>query len=716
MGNNQNQEFKACWKDLFSLAASALLPMIPGPYAAFVPLLFFLNTLYDKFNSLNKEEQQELLNNSHSMQIKEIEGLSAENKKHLIMLAKSFFQGMKDHEVRLNDLDKFHEIVKSMKIIDELKEEMADMKNQLNLQPDIRLPNEKPREDFLKYLYYRQTTMKLVGRDQEKKALRNFANSDEPFRWWCVYGPGGVGKSHLALEWMRELKAKNWSVGFLSLSGLKNWLIDAKYKRWVPLQDTLIVVDYGANISSIDGIKDFFRFFCQKTPVTKRKIRLLILERDHMKDSLQSSGFYADFVMHCHQKCEQSLHHVPKGFELQPLSELRCYRMVIENILQNENADIKLPSDTEIFWSRLKNDLTDGGRPLYLVAAALAIAEKGLNEVVCWTQIDLLKYIIDKEIQYWKKRIPNDQNISIETIKKAIGFITLCNGLPVQQIENLIDQKIVSYQGEPEDLKAVLKKILQLKNDEEVAFQPLLPDLIGEYYLITEMRQKLLEWTPEAMALNSSGFAITLFLILSDFPKTVQIIEPVLKQVLEKLIKNNLEVEAVNFVPAFQMLRLADNNYKDDSLSQLGDLGPILASEIISSSFLLLNFKVNIAEKFSIIAESQNKLIKKYIYDIGFCKKTVLVIICLLCFLEKNSGEESLKKDQQKFLNEIRDRHPECDAITVSSKEKIYDIIKNPFIFPHTKMKEELNYSDLLDKEIVDKVYLQFQREVEGKL
>jgi uncharacterized membrane protein len=51
---------------------------------------------------------------------------------------------------------------------------------------------------------YRAEVPHLVGRNAELAALNDFTASKSTFSWWWLQGPGGIGKSKLALAWVKK--------------------------------------------------------------------------------------------------------------------------------------------------------------------------------------------------------------------------------------------------------------------------------------------------------------------------------------------------------------------------------------------------------------------------------------------------------------------------------------------------------------------------------
>ena len=85
----------------------------------------------------------------------------------------------------------------------------------------------------------RRTT--VVGRGPAQAHLSAFLDDSRPLSWWIVGGPGGAGKSRLALELCEQAKPNGWDAGFLD-----HGTLGFGWRDWTPEKDTLIVLDYAS--------------------------------------------------------------------------------------------------------------------------------------------------------------------------------------------------------------------------------------------------------------------------------------------------------------------------------------------------------------------------------------------------------------------------------------------------------------------------------------
>lgn len=130
--------------------------------------------------------------------------------------------------------------IKELGAVDDLGAEMAArfdaIENLLNPQPPLHL--RMFAETAENRFFYGARAVPFFGRAEELEALSGFLEGERPFSSWLLAGPGGAGKSRLALEFCLSCGGA-WRLGFLrSESSFSNW------DTWQPERPTLMIVDY----------------------------------------------------------------------------------------------------------------------------------------------------------------------------------------------------------------------------------------------------------------------------------------------------------------------------------------------------------------------------------------------------------------------------------------------------------------------------------------
>lgn len=138
-------------------------------------------------------------------------------------------------------------------------------------------------------LHFSNEFNRFVGREEELRKLNDFLEQDVCFSWWTVLGDGGIGKSRLILEWLRNAPA-NW-FGFFARKNPE------EARNFKPFTDTIIVFDYvlGKEHECAEMIAAFREIFS----TFSYKLRILFVEREQRaKDSdwltIIKRAFYAE--------------------------------------------------------------------------------------------------------------------------------------------------------------------------------------------------------------------------------------------------------------------------------------------------------------------------------------------------------------------------------------------------------------------------------------
>lgn len=127
----------------------------------------------------------------------------------------------------------------------------------------------KPVTSAFGRMHFANGFLKFTGRETELAALNRFLEEEPDFLWWTILGEGGMGKSRLALEWLRKLPA-HWFGYFAKKNA------DAVCD-FPPFTDTVVIFDYvlGQEQPCAETIAAYLESFAN----TPYKLRILLLER-----------------------------------------------------------------------------------------------------------------------------------------------------------------------------------------------------------------------------------------------------------------------------------------------------------------------------------------------------------------------------------------------------------------------------------------------------
>ena len=120
----------------------------------------------------------------------------------------------------------------------------------------------------------------FIGREVELEKLRKFLESDE--KVFLLTGDGGVGKTRLAIEFARKLKASDkWDAYFIDQNrDFKHFVVFDVLDN----KNTLLILDEASRYRDRDRVIEFIR-----NPPESRNIKLLLIERTLFEDSTENT-------------------------------------------------------------------------------------------------------------------------------------------------------------------------------------------------------------------------------------------------------------------------------------------------------------------------------------------------------------------------------------------------------------------------------------------
>ena len=290
-------------------------------------------------------------------------------------------------------------------------------------------------------LNFRSRSTPMVGRGGEMRQLREILGDDRPFCWQLLTGPGGSGKSRLALELCLEAADAGWHAGFLVPGIPFEWHI------WLPARPTLIVVD--EQEYRRDVIKEIITVLAARSDTLTERVRLLLLGREKSDRFEQSLGvdptdwdaFYSDSA-------------AGEPISLQPLSDTDSRRLAAEVA----GSGVPHPWGGDVAF-RL---------PLYAILAGIAGDAVGPQ----WDSHLASRYVLRRNrITYWGSMTPSDE----------AALVYAC-------ITRDPTDTLAHYRGLPEvaavPWPTLLERNQEFTGTEAHGLTPLEPGPIGELFVL----------------------------------------------------------------------------------------------------------------------------------------------------------------------------------------------------------------------------------------
>lgn len=367
--------------------------------------------------------------------------------------------------------------------------------------------------------------VRMLGRDEEIGLLKEFLKAEGGFLWAAWAGPGGAGKSRLALEFCLG-HAPGWTAGFY------DWDVgrDVAWDLWEPEGPTLIVFDYV--VQHAEEIRSAMRALMKRRLDPARPVRFLLLERPtpgmpcYNRESRQADGPFGvessvspavndwwEIISDgtgasCHERDSagrprgRALSGVPGHALRDVLSEVACSRgkEATEALLDRWVSEVK----------RIDPEL----RPLHIAFAVEAVGDDSLPAK--WSARDLVECMLRRERErFWKPALAGLAVDRRARFEHLLTLATMCGGLnlgepgepgePGERLLDVADQACAL----PTDVEYGDGSVYGglARGSDEATAAPLQPDMLGECFVLGALSKAAKAPNPALIALAKRRFA-----------------------------------------------------------------------------------------------------------------------------------------------------------------------------------------------------------------
>jgi pentatricopeptide repeat protein len=380
--------------------------------------------------------------------------------------------------------------------------------DRLEPQPFLDFSYLSPETEARQFLYTSRSA-RLLGRDREMAALRAFLDVDTPFAWWVVQGPGGVGKSRLALEFALRSSGP-WRMGFLRSPRNFGWC------EWRPIVPTAMIADYANEMA--EELGDIVRDLAARAKQGEctQPVRLLLLVRD--AEGPWKSQFFGTGARRA------AIESVRYGDPLavSPLDDDAIWE-VLRSVVP---AGIPLPDRQATLANLLYID--PERRPLFSLFAGDAIRHG--RDIRKWDADALVDDVLEREKEHWRKAGVTERD------KNLLALATMTAGLETRRITGLDPLLFprVWGDGSPDSFDPLRYQAMVGTSAERV-LAPLLPDILGEMFVLEHLQPRYAGDFRRADALRTTSWDLGsdgMFSFLTraamDFPhnETLRLLDP----------------------------------------------------------------------------------------------------------------------------------------------------------------------------------------------
>lgn len=328
-------------------------------------------------------------------------------------------------------------------------------------------------------LVYHEEATEFVGRQELLDEFITWATTDHgrPVSVRVLTGGAGTGKTRFAMELCRALEQRqgaSWQAGFVREREARRFLSQTNLNDWGWQAPTLAVFDYAMTLTDVlpawmEELADV-----QNSP---RPLRILLLERHAEPDA----GWLKQVFPGGYSRTRQLLDGRP--MRLPGLGDPDIQIGIMQAMLKRLGSTVVLPADAPAFRDHLAQ--TDwAGAPLYLMMAAMVMHRQGgVGQVLSLRRTDLAKIVAEHECSRLT-RASNSNHSLQRFLSHMAALATLCGGLKGGTLLELIRQEkhALGHEGLVND--TVAHTLKQLLPDDKEGVAPILPDIVGETFLV----------------------------------------------------------------------------------------------------------------------------------------------------------------------------------------------------------------------------------------
>jgi tetratricopeptide (TPR) repeat protein len=386
---------------------------------------------------------------------------------------------------------------------------IVDRLDTLKLRPPLGVPQSRADGGSVGRLHYSARRVPRVGRDQELSALVSFLTTHSPtperwnrFAWWLWTGPGGIGKSRLALELILVVRSNFLGdAGFFGRESHTKFAA-SDWAAWRPTRATLVVFDYAAEhaeeiakaIGAVHANDIGGRL--------EHSVRFLLLERDHASERLLrdlthaaggaaanavESAAYVTTESHAQQGQSAPSEQQPTLLPHRELSGLteNDQLLVMRRIFEKAAKPFDEPTARTILrrTDAAGRPVLPLGNPLFAAIIAEAALEHGLVALQADTAESLVRRVIANERNQWEREGVDSQHLNLLVLATLLRRAIVDDDSITTALEDLLP---MLAQRAPDQCE-VLSSYAPHKSRATTTVVPLEPDRLGELLVLDRL-------------------------------------------------------------------------------------------------------------------------------------------------------------------------------------------------------------------------------------
>ncbi|MDL2321573.1 hypothetical protein LJC47_04445 [Desulfosarcina sp. OttesenSCG-928-B08] len=305
--------------------------------------------------------------------------------------------------------------------------------------------------------------------------MKAFLRENKTVAARLVIGPGGRGKTRMALELCRHAREEGWEAGFAASENIRDLSGRMRLLRWS--KDTLVIVDYASLVTK--ELREWFRYLMEYTQSEPSpKLRIVLLERHGSRDI----GWWSELVsLGSWQTCDlDAILDSREPLSLPALTDPVEQIRVMQDTLKASGRSFTLSEQDDKLHQAL-DKMDWAAQPLYLKMAALCMQAE--NSVPVLGKAALAYELTGREGSVLGK-VAEGKGAEGKFAQRMAAYATLTRGLTKEQYRKAI-KKESSELGcslPPLDFFPLLQGRLPGKEEDDIG--ELLPDVVGEAFIL----------------------------------------------------------------------------------------------------------------------------------------------------------------------------------------------------------------------------------------
>lgn len=311
------------------------------------------------------------------------------------------------------------------------------------------------------------------SRQRDLDELMAWIAGTDPIKVRLVTGAGGIGKTRLLIETCNRLAGDGWQAGFLDNRAYS--IGEGPFPALVSSGNLLVVIDYAE--TRREEVRMLLRtaFTCEAE--TLLRVVLLARSGGDWWDALRTERDGVGDILSGPSTSWAPL----RAFASSVDERRRSLRIALEHFARRlgRGSTYAEPED-------LESEIYSGALILHMKALAQVegVPVKG--------EVGILDYILRRERHFWEMRAQSSglSGHLLRGISQAMTVVTLSFGIDTQKDALELLRRIRRLHDQPESIIAAISDLLHEMYPGNGWIAPLLPDLLGEHLVSTELSEE----------------------------------------------------------------------------------------------------------------------------------------------------------------------------------------------------------------------------------